>query len=112
MTEVFTWSPRVGSSGDEQAAVLESKFNNGYSQRLSVGINNISGSYAVSFTGNEAYIKPIRAFFIRHKGASHFLWAPPLEEPGAYITTGGWQLQTHGKKKYTLSTKFQQVFNP
>ncbi|ROL76560.1 hypothetical protein BLX41_14510 [Pseudomonas protegens] len=112
MAEVFTWSPRVGSSGDDQSAVLESKYGNGYSQRLSVGINNIAGTYAVSFTGSEEYIKPIKEFFIRHKGANHFLWTPPLEPEGAYITTGGWQLQTHGKRKYTLSTTFQQVFNP
>jgi hypothetical protein len=46
------------------------------------------------------------------KGVNHFLWTPPLEVQGAFITTGGWQLQTHGNKKYTLSTTFQQVFNP
>ncbi|MDD1976924.1 phage tail protein [Pseudomonas tussilaginis] len=112
MAEVFTWSPRTGSSGDAQTAVLQSQFNNGYSQRLSVGINNVASSYAVSFTGSEAYIRPIKEFFIRHKGANHFLWTPPLELQGAYITTGGWQLQTHGNKKYTISTTFQQVFNP
>ena len=112
MAEVFTWSPRVGSSGDSQPDILQSKFGNGYSQRLSVGINNIAGSYAVSFTGNEAYIRPIKAFFIKHKGANHFLWTPPLEARGAFITTGGWQVQTLGNKKYTLSTTFQQVFNP
>ena len=44
MAEVFTWSPRVGSSGDDQTDTLESKFGNGYSQRLSVGINNVAGS--------------------------------------------------------------------
>ncbi len=112
MAEVFTWSPRVGSSGDDQADTLESKFGSGYSQRLSIGINNVAGAYTVSFTGNEAYITAIREFFKRHKGANHFLWTPPLETQGTYITTGGWQLQTHGKKKYTLSTTFQQVFNP
>lgn len=112
MAEVFTWSPRVGSSGDDQPNVLSSGFGNGYSQRLSVGVNNVAGSYAVSFTGNGAYIKPIKAFFVRHRGANHFLWTPPLELQGAFITTGGWQLQTHGKTKYTLSTTFQQVFNP
>ena len=112
MAEVFTWSPRVGSSGDDQTDTLESKFGNGYSQRLSVGINNVAGSYPVSFTGNAVYIKSMRAFFKRHKGANHFLWTPPLEEQGAFITKGGWQLQTLGNNKYTLSTTFEQVFNP
>ena len=112
MAEVFTWSPRVGSSGDSQPDTLQSKFGNGYSQRLSVGINNIAGSYAVSFTGNEAYIRAIRAFFIKHKGANHFLWTPPLEARGAFITSGGWSLLPKGGGIYVLSTKFQQVFNP
>jgi phage-related protein len=112
MPEVFNWSPRVGASGDVQPDVLTSQYNNGYSQRLSVGINNLVGTYAVSFTGGEAYIKAIRDFFKRHKGANHFLWTPPLEDQGAYITTGGWQLQSHGKKKYTISTTFEQVFAP
>lgn len=112
MTEVFTWSPRVGSSGDVQANVLTSQYNNGYSQRLSVGINNLAGSYQVSFTGTEAYLAPILAFFVRHKGATSFLWKPPMQAQGRYVTTGGWQTASHGKGRYTLSTTFQQVFSP
>ncbi|WP_122543987.1 phage tail protein [Pseudomonas viridiflava] len=112
MTEIFTWSPRTSSSGDTQPNILESRFGNGYSQRLSVGINNLASSWAVSFTGTEIYLKPIQDFFIRHKGAQHFLWTPPLSEQGTFITAGGWQLQPHGRQRYTLSTNFQQVFHP
>jgi phage-related protein len=92
--------------------VLSSQFNNGYSQRLAVGINNVAGSWSVSFTGNQAYVEPIRDFLKRHKGAQHFLWAPPMEEQGAYITSGAWHLQSLGKNLFTLSSTFQQVFNP
>lgn len=112
MPEEFTWSPRVGSSGDVQASVLTSQYNNGYSQRLPVGINNLAGSYQVSFTGTEAYLRPILEFFVRHKGAISFLWAPPMEAQGLYFTSGGWQTTSHGKQRYTLSTTFQQVFSP
>ncbi|MFF3704448.1 phage tail protein [Pseudomonas qingdaonensis] len=112
MPEEFTWSPRVGSSGDVQTNVLTSQYNNGYSQRLSVGINNLAGSYQVSFTGTEAYLRPILEFFIRHKGALSFLWAPPMGGQGLYVTSGGWQTTSHGKQRYTLSTTFQQVFSP
>ncbi|MCO8164848.1 phage tail protein [Pseudomonas sp. 21LCFQ010] len=112
MTELFTWSPRISSSGDTQANLLSSQFGDGYSQRLSVGINNLAAVWSVSFTGTEAYLKPIQAFFIRHKGARHFLWTPPLAEQGRFITSGGWQLQPHGKQRFTLSTTFQQVFVP
>lgn len=112
MTEIFVWSPRINSSGDTQPNLLESRFGNGYTQRLSVGINNLACSWAVSFTGTEAYLKPIQAFFVRHKGALHFMWTPPMGEQGAFVTTGGWQLQPHGRRRYTLSTTFQQVFLP
>ena len=112
MTEVFSWSPRVSSSGDTQPNVLSSQFGNGYSQRLPVGINNLAATWSVSFTGTETHLKPIQDFFIRHKGANHFLWSPPMAGQGAFITAGGWQLQPHGGKKFTLSTTFQQVFNP
>lgn len=112
MPEVFTWAPRVGASGDVQPDVLTSKYNNGYSQRLSVGINNLSGSYQVSFTGTEAYLKPILAFFVRHKGTNSFYWRPPMEEQGLYITAGGWQTSSHGRRRFTVSTTFQQVFSP
>lgn len=111
MAEVFTWSPRINSSGDTQPNVLTSQFGNGYSQRLSMGINNLVATWSVSFTGTEAYLQPIQDFFIRHKGAQHFLWTPPLAAQGAFITTGGWQLQPHGAMKFTLTTTFQQVFN-
>ena len=112
MPEIFTWSPRVGAAGDTQADVLTSQYGNGYSQRLSVGINNLASSHAVSFTGTEQYLKPILEFFERHKGATSFLWTPPMKEQGRFVTTGGWQLASHGRKRFTLSTTFQQVFSP
>ena len=112
MPELFTWSPRVGAAGDTQADVLMSQYGNGYSQRLSVGINNLASSHTVSFTGTEQYLKPILEFFERHKGAISFLWTPPMQSQGRYVTTGGWQTTSHGRKRYTLSTTFQQVFSP
>jgi phage-related protein len=111
MAETFTWSPRVNSSGETQASILSSQFGNGYSQRMSVGINNLASSWSVSFTGTEEYLEPIQDFFIRHKSTDHFLWTPPLAKQGAFITTGGWQLQPHGGRKFTLTTTFQQVFS-
>ena len=62
--------------------------------------------------GDASYIIPIRDFFVKHKGANHFLWKPPLQEQGAFITSGGWSLLPKGGGIYVLSTKFQQVFNP
>ncbi|MEE1922686.1 phage tail protein [Pseudomonas sp. 148P] len=112
MLEEFIWSPRVGASSDTQADVLASQYGNGYSQRLSVGINNLSSSYPVSFTGTEQYLKPILEFFQRHKGATSFLWTPPMQDQGRFVTTGGWQTTSHGRKRFTLSTNFQQVFSP
>lgn len=112
MTEEFIWCPLLGASGDADTDILESKFGNGYSQRLSVGINNVSDSWPVSFMGDAKYIVPIRDFFVRHKGANHFFWEPPLQARGSYITTGGWKLQPLGGGLYTISTTFQQVFNP
>lgn len=112
MPEEFTWSPRVGAAGDTQADVLTSQYGNGYSQRLSVGINNLATSHTVSFTGTEAYLKPILDFFVRHKGATSFLWTPPMQEQGRFVTSGGWQTTSHGRKRFTVSTTFQQVFSP
>lgn len=112
MSEVFTWCPEKGTTGDDDTDILVSQFRNGYSQRLSVGINNISTSWPVTFMGKTDYIVPIRDFFVRHKGVTHFLWTPPLHEQGAFVTDGGWSLQPLGAGVYILSTKFQQVFNP
>ena len=112
MPEEFTWSPRVGASSDTQADVLTSQYGNGYSQRLSVGINNLATSYPVSFTGTEEYLMPILEFFQRHKGAISFLWVPPMHAQGLFVTTGGWQTTSHGRRRFTLSTTFQQVFSP
>ncbi|MFJ3259651.1 phage tail protein [Pseudomonas sp. NPDC086581] len=111
MTEVFTWDARVGAQGDVNQSALESRFGDGYAQALAVGINNSQQSWALTFTGKQARMQPIKDFFDRHKGAASFIWTPPLGEPGLYRCKG-YKIGTHGRRNFTLSATFEQWFAP
>ena len=109
--ETFTWSPRVGAQGSTTYRTLKAQFGDGYAQEVADGINNEVQVWPLQFVGKEAYVQPILGFIRRHKGASSFLWTPPLGAPGFY-KAGALELLALGAGNFQVSVTFQQVFRP
>jgi phage-related protein len=109
--ERFSWQIEKGATGDIKQRARSKKFGDGYEQSVSDGINNKTQSWPISHTGSAARIKEIIAFLDRHKGATAFLWIPPLGELGLYKCTG-YQPSHKGGSVYTLTATFEQTFHP
>lgn len=108
----FTYSQNLnGNSQTNTFKVLTSKFGDGYEQNSSVGINNKSGVWQYTKTGNKALILEIKAFFDDHKGADSFLWDSPLDGE-IRVKTGEYNPVCLGGKAWQISTTFTQVFYP
>lgn len=88
---------------------LSSDFGDGYSQSMTVGLNNRKSEYQYAKTDKKALILQIKAFFDEHKGAKPFLWDSPLDGE-ITVKTGEYTLQYLGADVWTISTTFTQVF--
>jgi phage-related protein len=78
MHELFSWDALVGMSGTVNFRTRSAQFGNGYKQIAADGLNSEVESWPLTFGGTEEEMKPISDFLRRHKGATAFLWTPPL----------------------------------
>ncbi|GAB7128033.1 phage tail protein [Silvimonas sp. JCM 19000] len=111
MPETFTWSPLLNGQGTTTLRTQKAQFGDGYSQIAADGLNNITQSWPVSFTGGADKIQAIRDFLEQHAGSASFYWTPPLGKQGLY-RAASYTLNPLGAGKYTLSTTFDQSFAP
>jgi phage-related protein len=110
MADVFPWTPTSQSSGTATGVVRRAAFGDGYSQSVADGINPISRSYQVTFTGPEARMKEIAAFIDAHIGRS-FLWTPRIGDEG-YYQCDGYSDRGEGGAMLSISATFEQHFQP
>lgn len=106
--ETFTFCPRVNPTATVTQRTLVAQFGDGYAQRAADGINGRTESWPLEFVGDEAYIRPIKAFLDRHGGWKSFLWTPPLGDEQHFVTPGGYTLTPQHADLYTLSVTLQQ----
>lgn len=111
MTQTFTYRPLVEPVGTTTYLTRAAQFNDGYSQSVADGINNIADSWPLTFAGNSAKITPIKAFFDGLRGYQSFYWTPPLRAQGLFKVSGV-TLTPHGGDAYTLTATFNEVFSP
>ncbi|WP_035060615.1 phage tail protein [Andreprevotia chitinilytica] len=109
--ETFTWSPRLGPSGQIKLRVKSARFGDGYQQDVGDGLNNIEQSWPLAFTGDESYVRPIKAFLERHQGYKAFNWTPPLGTPGRYKVVE-FNLTPGSGGLYTVTATLTQSFAP
>ena len=111
-TETFTWERQAGAVGKISYRVLESKFGDGYAQVIPDGLNTKTQTWPLVFEGNMDYMRPILAFFDRHRGAKSFYWTPPGEDEPLFFRASELSLTSIGAGVYQLSAEFKQVFYP
>ncbi|MBO9766522.1 MULTISPECIES: phage tail protein [Xanthomonas] len=110
MADVFPWMPTSQSGGTATGQVSRARFGDGYSQSVADGINPISRSYQLTFTGPKAQMEQIAAFLDAHVGRS-FLWTPRIGGQG-YYQCDGYSDRGEGGEMLSISTTFEQAFQP
>lgn len=110
MTDTFTWRATSQTSGTATGGVRRAQFGDGYSQSAADGINPLSRSYHVSFTGPKAQMQQIADFMDAHVGVS-FYWTAPFGGRG-YYQCDEYSDANEGADVFTITATFKQVFQP
>lgn len=110
MIKTFKWQMNMGASVNVHHAVSKTQFGDGYTQRVSVGINNKRTDWTGSKTGDwETVIKPIKTFLDEHKGVMPFLWTDPHGNTKKY-TCQEYAVSQRKGNSWQISLKFEQTF--
>ncbi len=110
MADSFTWSTQTDVVGTETARVRSAQFGDGYKQVANDGINNITQSWPLTYTGPSTDAFSIRDFLRAHAGKS-FYWTPPGDVQGLFRCYS-WTIQPRGGIGYTMTFTFEQAFSP
>lgn len=77
---VFAWVPDYGAEKSVSFTVQRINFGDGYSQRVSSGINNQVGSWTATFSNRTIQVaNAIEEFLEEHAGSRYFLWPLPSD---------------------------------
>lgn len=110
---VFDWNLDANPLTDQKPRVNNIKFGDGYEQRVAHGINNNPENWSISFTNREeTEALEIDAFFKTHGGVTAFDWTPPGASEALKFKCQEWTKVKHNGNLYSLTAKFEQVFDP
>lgn len=99
-----------GSTPKETAPrVIRYKFGDGYTQRVSDGINNILVDWTLVWTDLSPANRETLDTFLRGKGGvTAFYWTPPLESTPRKYTCSKWQFTPHSGAYFTGTAEFTE----
>jgi phage-related protein len=106
-------SPTYGAQKTSQPKVRQTQFGDGYSQRISFGLNQNPKQWSLTWEVSETDADTIEAFLdARAADGVSFDWAPPDS-----ATTYKWICYTWNKSipylnRATIQATFTQVFEP
>ncbi|MFB6347887.1 phage tail protein [Moraxella sp. ZJ142] len=108
--KTFTWKMNMGASSETHHAITKTQFGDGYTQRVSHGINAKRTDWSGVKTGDfNTVIKPIMDFLDEHKGVMPFLWTNPHGQTLKYVCADYSVSQNKGNF-WQISLKFEQTF--
>jgi phage-related protein len=110
--DTFIWTPTGTPVGDETYRNLKAQFGDGYEQSAGDGLNTVSESWPLTFTGvKNGYITPIRAFLRAKRGITPFYWTTPFGDT-ILCKADGLSSSPVGGGVFTVTVTFRQVFTP
>jgi len=111
MTAVFTYVPDRGFSSDITPSVLEIKFGDGYSQRVSEGVNSINQKWSLKFKNrSNAEADAILLFLSDRGGYESFDWTPPNSSTMVRVIAKSWKEAITSQFTKSISTTFIRVY--
>lgn len=108
----FSWMPSRGFTTEITPRVRIAKFGDGYSQRVTDGINTINQTWNLTFQNNSVQtIADIEAFLASKNGADSFTWTPPDEEQEVWVFCSKWSRTYDSEISRTLTATFERVYD-
>jgi len=108
-----SYKPVYSASKTSQPKTHITRFNDGYEQRITFGLNQNPKQWALTFDVNNDDAAVIEAFLdARAADSTSFTWAPPDT-----TTTYKWVCETWAREMYEfernkITATFRQVFEP
>lgn len=108
----FTATPDFGATCKITPSVRQTKFGDGYEQRVSMGINTQPRTWSLNFTNrSQAEADYITNFLAARAGVESFTWTDPDGVSGKY-KCATWQRTNVSYRVYNITCDFVQVFEP
>jgi phage-related protein len=112
MPSLFTYIPAKSFSKTTKTNSHQIKFGEGYSQRVSEGINNIASSWELSFINVSLTTSAnIESFLTARNGTEAFLFNPPGELITYLVICTEWSTEYTSHISRTIKCNFEQVFD-
>jgi phage-related protein len=105
-------APTYGAQKSSQPAVRKVQFGDGYSQRLTFGLNQNPKSWSLTWEVSEANADTIEDFLDARGGTESFDWTPPDTATSYKWICEQWTKTIPYLNRATISATFMQVFEP
>lgn len=108
-SSVFTYTPSYSASESSKPTTRVVRFNDGYEQRLSFGLQTDLKTWRLQFSyRTDAETGNIRAFFEARMGYQPFSWTNPYGEV-AYYVCEEWNVEHAGCNLNNIEATFREV---
>ena len=105
-------APTYGAQKTSQPAVRKVQFGDGYSQRLTFGLNQNPKSWSLTWEVSEANADTIEDFLDARGGAESFDWTPPDTATSYKWICEQWTKTIPYLNRASITATFVQVFEP
>lgn len=108
-----TPAPAYGAEKRSKPSVRAVRFNDGYEQRITFGLNQNPKSWALSWNNiSESDCDTLEAFLDARAGRESFDWTPPDTTTSYKWICREWSKSIPYTGRANLSATFEQVFEP
>jgi phage-related protein len=106
-------TPTYGAQKTSQPKVRAVQFGDGYSQRLTVGLNQDPKVWSLTWEVSETDADTIETFLdVRAADGASFDWTPPAEATAYKWICYDWSKSIPYLNRATIQASFTQVFEP
>jgi hypothetical protein len=106
-------APSYGMQKGSKPNVRQIRFGDGYSQRVTVGLNQNPKSWSLTWNVSIADAATIEAFLDdRAEDAASFTWTPPDTDTSYQWICYDWSKSVDSVRSVTIQATFDQVFEP
>lgn len=105
-------APTYGAQKTSQPSVRKVQFSDGYSQRLTFGLNQNPKTWSLTWEVSETDADTIEAFLDTCAGVQSFTWTPPDTTTAYKWICEQWNKTISYANRATITATFIQVFEP